>query len=300
MTTDDDRRRVAELLGREPMGTFAVVVRDDDGDPVVIENQPLLADGTPMPTRFWLVGRTAGRRVAELESAGGVRDAESAVDPAELADAHRRYAEQRDALIDPSHDGPRPDGGVGGTRRGVKCLHAHYAWFLAGGDDPVGRWIDTQLNRVTVTVDHAITVAGPHGSLTLEPTTDTLLTRHLNRCDPPAPEDLTNAIAEVRDDLDDRRRGITATVAEITVDGAGGELLARLETGTSAPGDVAITRDTLEEIFRLVATEARHERADEPGLDPDDSDAVLAAATAAVAVVRSLDVNRIVLRGPRR
>ena len=36
---------------------------------------------------------------------------------------------------------PRPSAGVGGTRRGVKCLHAHYAWYLAGGDDPVGRWV---------------------------------------------------------------------------------------------------------------------------------------------------------------
>jgi len=27
----------------------------------------------------------------------------------------------------------------------VKCLHAHYAWFLAGGDDPVGRWVDQRL-----------------------------------------------------------------------------------------------------------------------------------------------------------
>jgi hypothetical protein len=34
---------------------------------------------------------------------------------------------------------------VGGTRRGVKCLHAHYAWYLVGGDDPVGRWVAEQL-----------------------------------------------------------------------------------------------------------------------------------------------------------
>jgi exopolyphosphatase/guanosine-5'-triphosphate,3'-diphosphate pyrophosphatase len=27
----------------------------------------------------------------------------------------------------------------------VKCLHAHLAWYLAGGDDPVGRWVCTQL-----------------------------------------------------------------------------------------------------------------------------------------------------------
>jgi uncharacterized protein len=27
----------------------------------------------------------------------------------------------------------------------VKCLHAHYAFFLAGGDDPVGRWVREHL-----------------------------------------------------------------------------------------------------------------------------------------------------------
>ncbi len=40
--------------------------------------------------------------------------------------------------------GPRPSGGVGGTHTGVKCLHAHYAFHLAGGDDPVGRWVEDQ------------------------------------------------------------------------------------------------------------------------------------------------------------
>jgi hypothetical protein len=27
----------------------------------------------------------------------------------------------------------------------VKCLHAHYAWYLAGGEDPVGHWVARQL-----------------------------------------------------------------------------------------------------------------------------------------------------------
>ena len=30
----------------------------------------------------------------------------------------------------------------------MKCLHAHYAWFLAGGDDPVGRWVADHLAEV--------------------------------------------------------------------------------------------------------------------------------------------------------
>jgi hypothetical protein len=83
--------------------------------------------------------------VSRLESAGGVRAAEAAIDPVDLADAHRRYAAERDAVVPPGWAGPRPSGGVGGTRRGVKCLHAHYAWHLAGGDDPIGRWVAEQL-----------------------------------------------------------------------------------------------------------------------------------------------------------
>ncbi len=31
-------------------------------------------------------------------------------------------------------------GGVGGTRLGVKCLHAHLAFYIAGASDPAGLW----------------------------------------------------------------------------------------------------------------------------------------------------------------
>lgn len=122
-----------------------MVVRSADGGPVVIRNAPLLHDGTPMPTRYWLVGEEERQAVSRIEAAGGVRAAERSVDPEELALAHARYAAERDAALAPDHAGPRPVGGVGGSRRGVKCLHAHYAWFLAGGDDPVGRWVAEQL-----------------------------------------------------------------------------------------------------------------------------------------------------------
>jgi hypothetical protein len=136
----DDAAVVERLLGRRPQGAYEVVVRHADGSPLVIRNAPLLADGRPMPTRYWLVGEPERTWVSRLESEGGVARAEAEVDPAELAAAHRRYAAERDAALPPGHQGPRPSGGVGGTRQGVKCLHAHYAWFLAGGDDPVGRW----------------------------------------------------------------------------------------------------------------------------------------------------------------
>lgn len=151
--TDADRHAVAALLGRPPQGVFDVVVRSADGTPRVIRNAPLLDDGTPMPTRYWLVGPSDRVMVGRLESAAGVRRAEAAVDPDELAAAHLRYAAERDAAIPAGHRGPRPSGGVGGTRRGVKCLHAHYAWHLAGGDDPVGRWVQAHLDAGATDVD---------------------------------------------------------------------------------------------------------------------------------------------------
>ena len=141
----DEHTRVVTLLGREPRGGYEVVVRNQAGDPVVIRNRPLLADATPMPTLYWLVGDAEREAVSRLEAAGGVKEAEAAVDPAELAVAHERYAAERDTLLPSDHRGPRPTGGVGGTRQGVKCLHAHYAWHLAGGDDPVGRWVAARL-----------------------------------------------------------------------------------------------------------------------------------------------------------
>ncbi|MEL7157563.1 MAG: DUF501 domain-containing protein [Actinomycetota bacterium] len=144
-TTDADREVVRRLLGREPQGSFEVVVRRDDGSPVVLANQPLLDSGRPMPTRYWLVDRRLVKAVGRLESEGGVNRAEAEVDDAELQRAHDRYRVERDALIDPAHTGPRPYGGVGGTREGVKCLHAHYANHLIGADDPVGAWVHQRL-----------------------------------------------------------------------------------------------------------------------------------------------------------
>jgi exopolyphosphatase/guanosine-5'-triphosphate,3'-diphosphate pyrophosphatase len=140
-----DIARITELLGRVPQGNFQVVVRTRSGDPVVLYNEPLLADGTPMPTRYWLVGEHETVQAGRLEAQGGVNTAEAEVNPVALAEAHARYAAERDASIAAEHTGPRPSGGVGGTRIGVKCLHAHLGWWLAGGNDPVGQWTADKL-----------------------------------------------------------------------------------------------------------------------------------------------------------
>ena len=143
--SDDDLAAVTRQLGRPPAGRFRVVVRRADGTPVVIENAPWLDDGTPMPTTLWLVDTDLVRQVATLESDGGVRRLERAVDPHELARTHDAYAARRDALGD-GRSGPAPSGGVGGTRHGVKCLHAHLANHLCGFEDPVGELVAAEVD----------------------------------------------------------------------------------------------------------------------------------------------------------
>lgn len=158
-----DHERVAELLGRRPQGNYEIVVRRTDGSPVVLKNEPLLYSGRPMPTRFWLIDRALNKSIGQLESTGAVDRVEAEVDRAELDAAHAAYAAERDARISADHEGPAPYGGVGGTRVGVKCLHAHYAYFLAGGDDPVGRWVDERLREVGRAYDRSQPAKDSHG-----------------------------------------------------------------------------------------------------------------------------------------
>lgn len=154
-----DVEAVTELLGRRPQGRFTVAVRGEDGGPIVLRNHPVLDDGRPMPTLYWLCGARESMLVGRLESMKGVRRAEADIGLDAITEAHDRYRAERDAEleqagVEPAH---RPTGGVGGTRVGVKCLHAHYGWWLAGGDDPVGQWVADHLNEV----DHANWPAPP-------------------------------------------------------------------------------------------------------------------------------------------
>jgi len=123
---------VAELLGRHPQGHFEIVLRHGDGTPRVLRNAPVLQSGRPMPTLYWLVSPHDRLVVSRLESSGAVRESEAAVDPDELLSAHEAYRAERDQLIPDDYEGHRPSAGVGGTR-------------MAGGNDPVGRWVAERL-----------------------------------------------------------------------------------------------------------------------------------------------------------
>ena len=146
----EDQGVVAAQIGRPLRADSDVVSRCHLGMPVVIKVPPLLDDGTPFPTLYWLTCPLATTRIGRLEGAGGVRrvEAKASADGAfgqGLAAAHQSYEKERELLLSADAD-PRPGGGVGGSKAGVKCLHAHYAHTRSGAENPVGTlvqdWIE--------------------------------------------------------------------------------------------------------------------------------------------------------------
>jgi len=141
------RERDSEILalqiGRPLRATCEVLRRCRLGLPIVVGVPPILDTGEPFPTRYWLTCPLAHRRVARVEAEGGVRAAQARVAAdlelsAAVEAAHARYAREREALL-PRGPRHRPSGGIGGSSGGVKCLHAHYADFAAGNDNPIGQ-----------------------------------------------------------------------------------------------------------------------------------------------------------------
>ena len=153
----NDQAVVAAQIDRSLRAEVSVESRCLLGLPVVAAVPPLLDDGTPFPTRFWLTCPLATRRVARLESAGAVARVEAYVrsspqHSAALAQAHTRYARERDRLISPGAS-PVPAGGVGGNQAdGLKCLHAHYADTAAGNANPFGEIIRPFVEPLDCTV----------------------------------------------------------------------------------------------------------------------------------------------------
>ena len=144
-----DLDSVREQLGREPTTPFTVVARCGSGHPLVIRNAPFDAGGEPFPTTYWLTCPAAVKAVSRLEAGGAIARINERVMndegfAAALDAAHRACADERAEMAPEA----RSWGGVAGTRTGVKCLHAHYAYHLAGGADPVGAEVALEVEPI--------------------------------------------------------------------------------------------------------------------------------------------------------
>ena len=100
----DDRQVVEIQIGRPMRAESSPVSRCHLGLPVVVRVPPILDDGTPFPTLYWLTCPLAVGRGGRLEGAGGIKRLErkAEVDPdfgTRLTEAHESYEAERGTLL---------------------------------------------------------------------------------------------------------------------------------------------------------------------------------------------------------
>ncbi len=125
---------------------------------MVVENHPILEDGAPFPTLFWLTCPVLLKRVSHLEAGGVMASLNEMLASApelreRLAQSIEALRARRDSHAVIEESGAPPGGGPDK----VKCLHAHVAQELASPGDPAGAfalaatgWPDCREACVTV------------------------------------------------------------------------------------------------------------------------------------------------------
>lgn len=118
--------------------------------------------------------------------------------------------------------------------------------------------------------------------------------------DPPRPEELTNLIGAVQDELEEASRAIPALAAAERVVGIAGTIvtIAAVELGLARYDEnlidgMNLTRAAAEDVFRTLATESNADRRHNPGLPPERSDIIVAGCCILVAVMRRLQLDGI-------
>lgn len=159
--------------------------------------------------------------------------------------------------------------------------------------------IDTETTTITVTNEQLDVVA-----FTLPCGATTLHRQHLTT-DPPLPEELTNAIGEMIDHLDDASRELPALgdVRVISVSGASIVAIAAVEYGgVITSSTFELSRAAAEDVFRTLATESRSDRRHNPGLPSQLTDTIVGGCCALVALFRTLhlDVVNVVVNGEQQ
>jgi exopolyphosphatase / guanosine-5'-triphosphate,3'-diphosphate pyrophosphatase len=119
------------------------------------------------------------------------------------------------------------------------------------------------------------------------------LTEQFLHSDPPTPEELSQAVSVVRDQLADVARTMPASWDAPTLVGTAGTVwtLAAIELGVDAGRSDLIdhfrlTRAAAEEVFRTLATEPIDRRRHNPGLEPGRVDVIVGGAIVVVSVMR--------------
>ena len=128
------------------------------------------------------------------------------------------------------------------------------------------------------------------------------LTERYLHGDPPRPEELTNAIGDAYDLVDDALRDVPDLKLAGRLIGTAGTIVtaAAVEIGQTTFDPKALhgfrfERDAVEDVFRTLATETLADRVHNPGLPADRADVIVGGLCVLVAVMRRWDARDILV-----
>ncbi|MCU1399544.1 MAG: Ppx/GppA phosphatase family [Acidimicrobiales bacterium] len=113
---------------------------------------------------------------------------------------------------------------------------------------------------------------------------------------PPLPEELTNAIGEMMDHVDDAKRELPGVLdaTEVFIAGAVPRVMAAVEVGRAIDADAfVLDRDAAEDVFRTLATESTADRRHNPGLPADLVDTVVGGCCVVIGLIRGLQLDAV-------
>jgi len=128
------------------------------------------------------------------------------------------------------------------------------------------------------------------------------VTEHWLHSDPPAPEELSNAVSAVRDHLADVEQAIPGVRDAATLVGLAGTIttIAAIEQGLPEYDrdkihHFRLSRAATEDVFRTLALEPAADRRHNPGLEPERVDVIVGGAVVLVAILRGLDADEVLV-----
>ncbi|MEH6578847.1 MAG: DUF501 domain-containing protein [Amphritea sp.] len=150
---------IEQQLGRTPRGIVDIAWQTKAGVPAVLQMRSLV-DDQPFPTLYWLCSKDIYQAIAEIETAGWVKQIEQQIQEdetlrqAHLADQQAYVALRWQKMLDTDRQRIAELGfselfdsyGIGGIRHWdkVRCLHMQYAYHLAVGGTTIGQRLDQE------------------------------------------------------------------------------------------------------------------------------------------------------------
>jgi exopolyphosphatase/guanosine-5'-triphosphate,3'-diphosphate pyrophosphatase len=283
---------MGELVAAIDCGTNSTRLLVGDGTNTVERLMRITRLGQDVDRTRRLAPEAIARTVAVLDEYRAVIDAHGVTSVRMTATSAARDATNRDEFFDAAERavGVRPDLLTGDEEGALS-----FAGAVADLDVSRGPFLIADIGGGST--EFVVGRDAPVGTCSVDLGCVRVTERYL-ASDPPAPEELANAIGVVHDTLDEVTRDIPEVMDAACFVGLAGTVttMAAVEIGLATYDrdrihHFELTRAAAEDVFRTMATEPRSRRRHNPGLEPERVDVIVGGALILVTIMRHFDFD---------